>query len=134
MGSITFEVVFGSPNNFRSEGLTFDIVPLHSSCHALLGRTTFARFNAVPHYAYQNQDSQTTRRYDGQRKHGALPPTEEHTAALAVEVRGGLIKQNINSAAKPPDTIKRVQTTRSMTVQLVRSSTSNSASVLVPTE
>ena len=51
-GSITLEVVFGSLNNFPSEGLTFDIVPFHSSYHALLGRTAFAHFNAVPHYAY----------------------------------------------------------------------------------
>ena len=51
-GSITLEVVFGSPNNFQSEGLTFDIVPLRSSFHALLRRIAFARFNAVPHYTY----------------------------------------------------------------------------------
>ena len=51
-GSITLEVVFGSPENFRSEELIFDIVPFRSGYHALLGRTAFARFNAVPHYAY----------------------------------------------------------------------------------
>ena len=51
-GSITLEVVFGSPDNFRSEDLIFDIVPFRSDYHALLGRTAFARFNAVPHYAY----------------------------------------------------------------------------------
>ena len=51
-GSITLEVVFGSPDNFRSEELIFDIVPFRSGYRALLGRTTFARFNAVPHYAY----------------------------------------------------------------------------------
>ena len=51
-GSITLEVVFGSPDNFRSEELIFDIVPFRSGYHALLGRTTFARFNAVPHYGY----------------------------------------------------------------------------------
>ena len=52
IGSITLEVVFGSLDNFRSEELIFDIVPFRSGYHALLGRTTFARFNAVPHYAY----------------------------------------------------------------------------------
>ena len=52
MGSITLEVVFGSPDNFRSEDLIFDIVPFYNGYHALLGRTAFARFNAVPHYAY----------------------------------------------------------------------------------
>ena len=51
-GSITLEVVFGSPDNFRSEELIFAIVPFRSGYHARLGRTTFARFNAVPHYAY----------------------------------------------------------------------------------
>ena len=51
-GSITLEVVFGSPDNFRSEELIFDIIPFRSGYDALLGRTAFARFNAVPHYAY----------------------------------------------------------------------------------
>ena len=51
-GSLVLEVVFGSPDNFRSEELTFDIAPFRSGYHALLGRTAFARFNAVQHYAY----------------------------------------------------------------------------------
>ena len=51
-GSLVLEVVFGSPDNFRSEELIFDIAPFRSVYHALLGRTAFARFNAVPHYAY----------------------------------------------------------------------------------
>ena len=36
-GSVTLEVVFGSPDNFRSEELIFDIVPFRSGYHALLG-------------------------------------------------------------------------------------------------
>ena len=51
-GSLVLEVTFGSPGNFRSEELLFTIAPLQSGYHALLGRTAFARFNAVPHYAY----------------------------------------------------------------------------------
>ena len=51
-GSLVLEVTFGSPGNSRSEELLFTIAPLQSSYHALLGRTAFARFNAVPHYAY----------------------------------------------------------------------------------
>ena len=51
-GSITLEFVFGSPDNFQSEDLIFDIVPFRSGYYALVGRTVFARFNAVPHYAY----------------------------------------------------------------------------------
>jgi hypothetical protein len=51
-GTVTLEVVFGSPDNFRSEDLIFDIAPFRSGYHALLGRTAFAKFNVVPHYAY----------------------------------------------------------------------------------
>ena len=51
-GFLVLEVVFGSPDNFRSEELIFDIAPFRSGYHALLRRTAFARFNAVPHYTY----------------------------------------------------------------------------------
>ena len=50
-GSLVLEVVFGSSDNYRSEKLDFDIAPFQSGYQALLGRTAFARFNAVPHYA-----------------------------------------------------------------------------------
>ena len=50
-GSLVLEVVFGSPDNFRSEKLTFDIAPFRSGYQALLGKTAFARFSVVPHYA-----------------------------------------------------------------------------------
>ena len=50
-GSISLEVKFGSPDNFRSEKLTFHIAPFVSRYQALLGREAFARFNAIPHYA-----------------------------------------------------------------------------------
>ena len=51
-GSLVLEVIFGSPGNFRSEELLYAIAPLQSGYHAFLGRTAFARFNAVPHYTY----------------------------------------------------------------------------------
>ena len=51
-GSVVLEVTFGSPGNSRSEELLFTIAPFQSGYHALLGRTAFARFNALPHYAY----------------------------------------------------------------------------------
>ena len=51
-GSVILQVTFGSPGNSRSEELLFTIAPFQSGCHALLGRTAFARFNALPHYGY----------------------------------------------------------------------------------
>ena len=51
-GSVILEVTFGSPGNSRSEELLFIIAPFQSDYHAVLGRTAFARFNALPHYGY----------------------------------------------------------------------------------
>ena len=50
-GSLLLEVVFGSPDNFRHEKLTFHLAPFTSSYQALLGREAFACFNTIPHYA-----------------------------------------------------------------------------------
>ena len=50
-GSPVLEVTFGSPDNFRSEDLLFNIAPFSSGYHALLGRTAFPCFNAIPNYA-----------------------------------------------------------------------------------
>jgi len=50
-GSLLLEVIFGSPNNFCSEKLTFYIAPFKSVYQALLGHDAFACFNAIPHYA-----------------------------------------------------------------------------------
>ena len=51
-GSVVLEVTFGSPGNSRSEELLFTIAPFQRGYHALLGRTAFAHFNALPHYGY----------------------------------------------------------------------------------
>ena len=109
-GSITLEVVFGSMDNFRSEELIFDIVPFRSGYHALLGRTAFARFNVVPHYAYLKLKMPGP--------HGVIIVNgntdrslrmEEHIAALAVEVQSSLFRQFSSPAAKRPDTSKRAR-------------------------
>ena len=89
MGSITLEVVFGSPDNFRSEELIFDIILFRSGYHTLLGQTAFARFNTVPHYAYLKLKMLGP--------HGIITVngnmecslrTEEHTAALSRSTSG----------------------------------------------
>ena len=91
-GSITLEVVFGSPDNFQSEELIFNIVPFCSSYHTLLGRTAFARFNAVPHYAYLKLKMPGPRgviTVNGNMDRSLR--TEEHIAALTAEVQCGLL-------------------------------------------
>ena len=111
-GSITLEVVFGSPDNFRSEDLIFDIVPFRSGYHPLLGRTAFTLFNAIPHYAYLKLKMPGSRSVItvNENMERSLH-TEEHTGALARELHNGLIKPNTTSPVKPPDTVKHVWTT-----------------------
>ena len=50
-GPLLLKVIFGFPDNFRSEHLTFHIAPFQSGYQALLGREAFVCFNAIPHYA-----------------------------------------------------------------------------------
>ena len=109
---ITRQVVFGSRDNFQSKDLIFDIVPFRSGYHALLGQTTFARFNAVPHYAYLKLKMPGPRgviTVNGNMERSLR--TEEHTVALASEVHGGLIKPNTTSVVNLQDTVKRVRST-----------------------
>ena len=45
---ITLDVVFGTPDNYRSKEVTFQVAPFKSGHHALLGREAFAIFQAIP--------------------------------------------------------------------------------------
>ena len=98
---------YGSPNNFRSEDLIFDIVPFRSGYHALLGQTTFARFNAVPHYAHAKLMMPGPRgviTINGNTERSLR--TEDHTTATITEGQSGLIKLRISPAIKPLVSIK----------------------------
>ena len=44
VGKITLDVVFGTPENYRSEEITFQVAPFSSGYHALLGRDAFTSF------------------------------------------------------------------------------------------
>ena len=52
LGKTSLDVVFGTPSNFRKEKIEFEVVDWESQYHAILGRPAFAKFMAVPHYAY----------------------------------------------------------------------------------
>ena len=52
LGTITLEVIFGEPANFRKEKIEFEVVDWKSQYHVILGRPAYAKFMAVPHYAY----------------------------------------------------------------------------------
>jgi hypothetical protein len=52
LGKIELDVCFGDSGNFRREKLVFEVMDWPSQYHAILGRPAFAKFMAVPHYAY----------------------------------------------------------------------------------
>jgi hypothetical protein len=52
LGQIDLPVWFGTPDNFRKETLTFEVVGFRGAYHAILGRPCYAKFMAVPNYTY----------------------------------------------------------------------------------
>jgi hypothetical protein len=52
LGQIDLLVWFGTPDNFRKETLTFEVVGFWGAYHAILGRPFYAKFLAVPNYTY----------------------------------------------------------------------------------
>jgi hypothetical protein len=52
LGKIELDICFGSSSNYRREKLEFEVMDWPSQYHTILGSPTFAKFMAVPHYAY----------------------------------------------------------------------------------
>jgi hypothetical protein len=52
LGKIELDICFGNSSNYRREKLEFEVIDWPSQYHATLGRPAFAKFMAVPHYAY----------------------------------------------------------------------------------
>jgi hypothetical protein len=52
LGQIDLPVWFGTPDNFRKETLTFEVVGFNGTYHAILGRLCYAKFMVVPNYTY----------------------------------------------------------------------------------
>ena len=45
-------VTFGTPDNYRTELIKFDVADFESSYHAIHGQPALAKFMAIPHYVY----------------------------------------------------------------------------------
>jgi hypothetical protein len=52
LGQIDLPIWFGTPDIFRKETLTFEVVGFRGAYHAILGRPCYAKFMAVPNYTY----------------------------------------------------------------------------------
>jgi hypothetical protein len=52
LGQITLPVIFGTPTNYRTEFIQFEVAEFETLYHAILGRPTLAKFVDIPHYPY----------------------------------------------------------------------------------
>jgi hypothetical protein len=52
LGKIELDVCFSDSGNYRREKMEYEVMDWPSQYHAILGRPAFAKFMAVPHYAY----------------------------------------------------------------------------------
>src|SRR4051812_18419843 len=52
IGKVTLPVTFGTPANFHTERIVFELVPFNSPYHCVLGWQAFSKFMASPHYSY----------------------------------------------------------------------------------
>src|SRR5438132_6498653 len=52
LGQVDLAVTFGSPKNFRTEMVTFDVPHFELPYNTILGRPSLAKFMASTHYAY----------------------------------------------------------------------------------
>ncbi|XP_062182078.1 uncharacterized protein LOC133886369 [Phragmites australis] len=53
LGQIELLVTFGSPSNFRTERILFDVADFGTAYNAILGLLTMVQFMVVAHYTYQ---------------------------------------------------------------------------------
>jgi hypothetical protein len=74
LGKIELDVCFGNSRNYRREKLEFEVMDWPSQYHAILGYPAFAKFMAVPHYAYLSkfQDLKGQSRYKAASKYPTL--------------------------------------------------------------
>jgi hypothetical protein len=52
LGQITLPITFGTPTNYRTELIQFEVADFETSYHGILGRPALAKFMAISHYPY----------------------------------------------------------------------------------
>jgi hypothetical protein len=52
LGHIYMPVTFGTPENYRTEFLRFEVANFNCGYNAIIGRPGLAKFMAIPHYTY----------------------------------------------------------------------------------
>jgi hypothetical protein len=52
LGHIYMSITFGTPENYRTEFLRFEVARFDCGYNAIIGRPGLAKFMAIPHYPY----------------------------------------------------------------------------------
>ena len=81
LGKVALPLTFGTPANFCTEKIIFELVNFRSPYHCVLGRQTLARFMASNHYAYN------TMKIPG--PNGPISIHGDPSMALECEIEGG---------------------------------------------
>jgi hypothetical protein len=105
LGQIDLLVWFGTPDNFRNETLTFEVVGFRGAYHAILGRPCYAKFMAVPNYTYlkmkmPGQKGVITVGSSIKRTFDCNVECEEHVVALALDEVLVTVNEDLDSTAK----------------------------------
>ena len=52
LGQINLPITFGDLTNYRIETLTFEVIGIHGTYHAILGCPCYVKFMAILNYTY----------------------------------------------------------------------------------
>jgi hypothetical protein len=53
IGKVTLPITFHTPENYRIERISFEVINFRSLYHSVLSLHAFAKFMAAPHYTYK---------------------------------------------------------------------------------
>ncbi|XP_062202021.1 uncharacterized protein LOC133904544 [Phragmites australis] len=99
---IELRVTFGTPNNFHTEKLTFDVADFETAYNVILGCPMLSKFMAVVHYAYQ------TLKIPG--PNGAIIVKGDQRAAVKNDKQSlDMVKHFSRAATTPKDTNSKRQ-------------------------
>jgi hypothetical protein len=122
LGQIDLPVRFGTPDNFRKETLTFEVVGFRGAYHAILGQPYYAKFMAVPNYTYLKMKMPGPKgviTVGSSIEHAFDCDVEgvEHAEALALDEAlmanlEKLVNEDLNSTAKHADSFAATEQTK----------------------
>jgi hypothetical protein len=110
------------PNNFRKETLTFEVVRFRGAYQAILGRSCYTKFMAVPNYTYlkmKMRGPKSVIAVGSSIKHAFDCDVEcvEHTEALALDQAlvasmEKLVNEDLDSTTKHADNFEAAEQTK----------------------